>query len=67
VRQAVLVSVGGRALADDPGAAGRLRAWLAVQRAPLAPDTVRDVDGGVRVGYRLVADPDSLVTAAGGR
>jgi hypothetical protein len=65
-RVAVLDAVGGKRLADDPAALEQLRSWLAAQRAPLAPDSVEQVDGGLRVAYRYIADPDGLVERAGG-
>jgi hypothetical protein len=65
VRQAVVSAVGGRPLSEDPAAAGELRTWLAVQHEPYAPDRITDVDGGLLLGYDLVADPDGLVTGPG--
>jgi hypothetical protein len=67
VRQAVLGSIGGRPLAEDPAALDLLRSWLAAQREPYAPDHVREVHGGLLVGYDLVPDPDGLLPRPGGR
>jgi hypothetical protein len=67
VRQAVVARIGGRALTDDPAAREQLRAWLAAQRAPYAPDRVTEVEGGLLLGYHLVRDPDALVPGSGGR
>jgi hypothetical protein len=66
VRQAVVSSVGGRPVPADAAATAQLQAWLDAQREPFAPDRVERVDGGVLVAYRLVADPDGLVSPAGG-
>jgi len=66
-RVAVLDEFGGSRLADDPAALDRLRTWLGAQRAPLAPDSIEPVDGGLRVAYRWSADPDGLVDRAAGR
>ncbi|MEU2351222.1 hypothetical protein [Modestobacter sp. NPDC049651] len=65
-RVAVLDAFDGAALTGDPAAREQLRAWLAAQRAPLAPDSVEPVDGGLRVAYRFDPDPDGLVDRAGG-
>ncbi len=67
VRQAVVGSVGGRPLADDPAAGTWLRSWLDAQREPFLPDRVAEVDGGLLIGYTRVADPDGLVTPPGRR
>jgi hypothetical protein len=64
-RQAVVSAVGGRLLSESPAAARELRTWLAVQQEPYAPDRITDVDGGLLLGYDLVADPDGLVTGPG--
>ncbi|WP_222265125.1 hypothetical protein [Modestobacter marinus] len=66
VRQAVISSVGGSPVPADGAATAQLQAWLDAQREPFAPDRVARVDGGVLVTYRLVADPDGLVSPAGG-
>ncbi|WP_369134519.1 hypothetical protein [Modestobacter sp. I12A-02662] len=66
VRQAVIASVGGSPVPADGAATARLQSWLDAQREPFAPDRVERVDGGVLVAYRLVADPDGLVSPAGG-
>jgi hypothetical protein len=66
VRQAVISSVGGRPVPADAAATARLQDWLAAQRAPYAPDRVTARDGGILVAYRLVADPDGLISPAGG-
>lgn len=66
VRHAVVDSVGGVRLADDPALADQVEAWLAAQLPPYAPDVVQDDTGGLRVGFHYVPDPDALVTAASG-
>ncbi|MFQ1001464.1 hypothetical protein [Modestobacter sp. SSW1-42] len=63
VRQAVLTTVGGTQLADDPAATERLRGWLGAQHEPYVPDRVTAVPGGLLIGYALARDPDALVTA----
>jgi hypothetical protein len=67
VRQAVVSTVGGTALATDPAATDRLRGWLGAQKEPYVPDHTTVVPGGLLIGYDLVRDPDALVTAPGGR
>ena len=64
VRQAVISSLGGAPVAD-PATAELLRGWLAAQQSPFAPDRVTAVDGGLLVGYRLVAAPDDLLPPTG--
>jgi hypothetical protein len=67
VRRAVIAGIDGGALAADPGRTDRLEAWVAAQRPPYAPDTVRPVDRGLLVTYRYAPDPDGAVARAGGR
>ncbi|GHE10308.1 hypothetical protein [Klenkia taihuensis] len=64
VRYAVVDSVGGVRLADDPALVGQVEDWLAAQLPPYAPDVVETGPDGMRVGFRYVADPDALVSAA---
>jgi multisubunit Na+/H+ antiporter MnhG subunit len=66
-RQAVVHSIGGRPVADDPAAAQQLRTYLAAQRDPYAPDRATEADGGLLLGYDLVPDPDGLLPTPGGR
>jgi hypothetical protein len=63
VRRAVITTLGGTALADDPAATERFRGWLGAQKEPYVPDTVSEVPEGLLIGYDLVRDPDALVTA----
>ena len=65
VRQAVIAGVDGRPFTDAADTAD-LRTWLSVQEIPLAPRTVRPVDGGLLIGYGYVTDPDGVVTGSGG-
>ncbi|SDG72835.1 hypothetical protein [Klenkia brasiliensis] len=66
VRYAVVDSVGGVRLADDPALADQVEDWLAAQLPPYAPDVVEADAGGLRVGFRYDPDPDALVSAASG-
>lgn len=66
LRYAVVDSVGGTRLADDPALAELVRGWLAAQLPPYAPSTVETVEGGLRVGFAYASDPDDLVSASAG-
>ncbi|SDO21669.1 hypothetical protein SAMN05660199_01544 [Klenkia soli] len=66
VRYAVVDSVGGTRLVDDPALRDQVRTWLTAQLPPYAPDLVEDTDDGIRVGYDYASDPDALLTADGG-
>ncbi|MCO7222618.1 hypothetical protein, partial [Klenkia sp. PcliD-1-E] len=66
VRHAVVDSVGGVRLADDPALTGQVEGWLAAQLPPYSPDEVVVVPDGLRVGYRYAPDPDALVAEASG-
>ncbi|MGY1730867.1 hypothetical protein ACI798_05045 [Geodermatophilus sp. SYSU D01045] len=65
-RRALVDAVGGAPVPGDPEATERLRAWLAAQLAPFAPDDVEVTDAGVLVSFRYVSAPEALVTAATG-
>ncbi|MGY2080741.1 hypothetical protein [Modestobacter sp. SYSU DS0657] len=65
VHLAVLGSVGGEPL-PDAAAADRLRAWLEAQRTPYRPARVTTVEDGLLLTWRLVPDPDAMVTPGGG-
>ena len=65
VRYAVVDSVGGTGLVDDPAVQQQVRAWLEAQLPPYAPDLVEETDDGIRIGYDYVSDPDGLLSAAG--
>jgi hypothetical protein len=65
VRQAVVTSVGGVAIAGDPIQTDRVLTLLRAQRPPYTPDVVRQVDAGLLVGYSYVPDPDAVLTRAG--
>jgi hypothetical protein len=67
VRQAVIGAVDGVPPADDPVLADRVLGWLAAQRGPYAPHTVRLVDDGLLITHRYIPDPDGEVSRAGGR
>jgi len=66
IREAVVDSVGGVRLADDPALTGVVRAWLDAQLAPYAPDRVEAVPGGLLIGYDHLPDPDRVVSGASG-
>ncbi|SMO84075.1 hypothetical protein SAMN06273567_105180 [Geodermatophilus aquaeductus] len=63
-RRVLVDSVGGAPVPGDPTATERLRAWLAAQLPPFAPDDVEVTDTGVLVSFRYVSGPDALVGAA---
>ncbi|GAB3200589.1 hypothetical protein GCM10027261_32940 [Geodermatophilus arenarius] len=48
----------------DPEATERLRAWLAAQLPPFAPDDVEVTDAGVLVSSRHASAPETPVTTA---
>lgn len=64
VRYAVVDSVDGTRLDDDPALVRQVERWLAAQLPPYAPDVVEAGPGGLRVGFHYVPDPDSLVAEA---
>jgi len=64
VRYAVVDSVGGVRLREDPALAEQVEGWLAAQLPPYAPDVVEAGPDGLRVGFRYDPDPDALVSAA---
>ncbi|MEI4274111.1 hypothetical protein TEK04_20495 [Klenkia sp. LSe6-5] len=66
LRYAVVDSVGGVRLAEDPALVAQVRGWLEAQLPPYAPSSVVEVDDGLRVGFGYVPDPDALVSAAAG-
>jgi hypothetical protein len=66
LRYAVVDSVGGTRLVDDPALADLVRGWLSAQLPPYAPRSVEEVDGGLRVGFGYASDPDDLVSASAG-
>ncbi|MPQ99957.1 hypothetical protein GB931_18950 [Modestobacter sp. I12A-02628] len=63
-RVAVLDSMDGVPLDQDPARVDRLQAWLSVQRAPFAPDVVRRTPDGLLLAFHYVPDPDALVERA---
>jgi hypothetical protein len=63
-RRVLVDAVGGAPVPGDPTATERLRAWLAAQLPPFAPDDVEVTDAGVLVSFRYVSGPDALVIAA---
>ena len=65
VRYAVVDSVGGTRLVEDDALREQVRAWLAAQLPPFAPDLVEVTDDGIRVGYDYASDPDGLLTGSG--
>jgi hypothetical protein len=65
-RFAVVDSVGGTRLVDDPDLTELVRGWLSAQLPPYAPSTVETVDGGLRVGFDYASAPDDLVSASAG-
>ena len=66
LRFAVVDSVGGTRLSDDPDLTDLVRGWLSAQLPPYAPSTVEPVDGGLRVGFDYASAPDDLVSASAG-
>ncbi|SCX52587.1 hypothetical protein SAMN03159343_2810 [Klenkia marina] len=66
LRYAVVDSVGGTRLADDPALADQVQGWLVAQLPPYAPSTVEVVDDGLRVGFGYAPAPDELVAASAG-
>jgi hypothetical protein len=65
-RFAVVDSVGGTRLVDDPDLTELVRGWLSAQLPPYSPSTVETVDGGLRVGFDYASAPDDLVSASAG-
>ena len=65
VRYAVVDSVAGTLLVDDPALQQQVQDWLDAQLPPYAPDLVEPTDGGIRLGYDYASDPDGLLTADG--
>ena len=65
VRYVVIDSVGGTRLAEDEQLTATVRTWLDAQLPPYAPDTVEEVDDGLRVGFGYSSDPDALIGAPG--
>ncbi len=63
-RRVLLDALGAAPVPADPAATDALRAWLAAQLPPLAPDEVQVTDDGVLVSFRYASDPDALVTGA---
>ena len=63
-RRALVDSIGGEPLVPGSEAAERVRAFVAAQRPPFAPDTVEVTEDGVLVGFDYVSSPDAAVTEA---
>jgi len=63
-RRVLVDAVGDAPVPADPAAIDRLRAWLAAQLPPFAPDDVEVTDAGVLVSFRYAPSPDALVSAA---
>lgn len=63
-RRVLLDRAGGEELVPGSAAAERVRAFLAAQQPPFAPDTVEETGEGVLVGFDYLSSPDAEVTAA---
>lgn len=63
-RSVLLDGVGGAPIGTGEVATESLRAFLAAQLPPFAPDRVDITDDGVLLSYRYASDPDALVDGA---
>lgn len=66
IRRAVVDSVAGTPLREDPGLVALVTTWLSAQLPPYAPASVTPQEDGLLISYDYVSDPDALVGATGG-
>ncbi len=66
VRRAIVDSVAGTPLREDPGLVALVTTWLSAQLPPYAPASVTPLEDGLLISYRYASDPDGLIVSAGG-